>query len=432
MGFRDTDLQKDELTQIAQQTPPPAVSPVIQASMPMRSAPAVMQSEVPFVPTPTAQFYPAEQQQQVPQGNPYSVSSTTQQTITDPAIKEGIVKLQRDQAAAVAQQAQAEVQTNDMRMMAYGEVAKEVQEKKSNYEAAVNELKGKKIVDPHEKWGTGKKIGAAIAMGLGAYAASYTGSKNYAADIIDNAINRDIALQEQEIKKLGANVDESKNALAFAYRKFGDLDQAKSAIQMAALINAKEDIINTAKNVDNAQAEARKKSLLTAMDAKILELQSQTQDKQIISTTISKPAMEKVKPTTASGLTPAEENEALQFEESMKSVLRSFDDMAAMGYWDRGAWNMIGGNSEAFEAKRSGVGAVLAEKLKQRSDADWKTIMLPTLPGVKDTPATLKQKREGVINTLMGYAPAGWLKSKQLTPKNDASKLKSQYGFKPQ
>lgn len=426
MPMRDMELDKSELKSIAAE--PSKVMPSVQ---PAAITPAGYQPEMPFTPVQPAQVYPAGMEQASQTMPSMSYQQTEQRTITDPAIKSAITGLAAKQAEAIKSQYEADIQTNEIRSQAYAVAAEEIQQKKSEYEASVNELKGRQVVDPQSKWGTLNKIGAAIAMGLGAYAAAYTGGKNYAVEIIDNAITRDIALQEQEIKKLGANVDEKKNALAFAYRKFGDIDQAKSAVQMAALINAKEDIMNTAKSVDNAQAVARKKTLINAMDAKILELQAQTQDKTIITTTSNVSEKPRVIPTK---LTPAEQNEALQYEEAKKSVLASFDNMSNLSRTERGVPQLVGGKRESFKAAQSSVGAVLAEKLKQRSDADWNNIMLPMLPSVMDDAETLAFKRKQLETTLKGYAPAGWIKysGESLEQKPNVSNLKSKYEYKAQ
>jgi len=60
---------------------------------------------------------------------------------------------------------------------------------------------------------TGAKILAALSVGLGAYAASMTGGKNYALEIIDGAIADDIESQKLELKQKGAAIDDKRNLM---------------------------------------------------------------------------------------------------------------------------------------------------------------------------------------------------------------------------
>ena len=60
---------------------------------------------------------------------------------------------------------------------------------------------------------TGAKILAAISVGLGAYAASMTGGRNYAMEIIEGAIADDIQAQKLELQQKGAAIDDKRNLL---------------------------------------------------------------------------------------------------------------------------------------------------------------------------------------------------------------------------
>lgn len=85
-------------------------------------------------------------------------------------------------------------------------------------------------VDPQKFFrdrGTMGTIAAAIAQGIGAYAAVLGGTgRNYAQEMIDAAIERDIRTQEAEIK-LGKD-----NALRQLQESLGDLQLAKQAARM--------------------------------------------------------------------------------------------------------------------------------------------------------------------------------------------------------
>jgi hypothetical protein len=70
--------------------------------------------------------------------------------------------------------------------------------------------------------------GAVVASMLGAYAATRGGTPNFAQNIIDNAIQRDIAAQEKDLDTLGKR---SNTLLARLDRFYGDRDQAKLAVE---------------------------------------------------------------------------------------------------------------------------------------------------------------------------------------------------------
>lgn len=80
--------------------------------------------------------------------------------------------------------------------------------------------------------GTWATIGAAIAQGLGAYAAILGRTENFAGNIIQNAIDRDIAAQRDEYLR---DKDARNNLVADLARVTGDLDVAAEgakAVQM--------------------------------------------------------------------------------------------------------------------------------------------------------------------------------------------------------
>lgn len=85
-----------------------------------------------------------------------------------------------------------------------------------------------KKVDPHRLFrgakGAVAAIISAISQGLGAYGATLGGTRNFAQDLINAAIERDIAAQEHEIKTRG---QEANNALSQLERTLGDRDQAR-------------------------------------------------------------------------------------------------------------------------------------------------------------------------------------------------------------
>lgn len=84
----------------------------------------------------------------------------------------------------------------------------------------------------------GRVIAAAISVGLGAAGASLTGGPNFALQIINGAIDRDIAAQKEHLAKLrdivGYRTQDIKDLEASAYRE----DERKSNLQIQAYTHA--------------------------------------------------------------------------------------------------------------------------------------------------------------------------------------------------
>lgn len=107
---------------------------------------------------------------------------------------------------------------------------------RSNLERDLTEYERNAKPDPGryfaERGGVFGAIGAAIAQGLGAYAAIVgKGGRNFAQEIIQEGMARDLQTQEEEIARGAAS---RKNALARFMDDFGmDLNEAKAAVKLS-------------------------------------------------------------------------------------------------------------------------------------------------------------------------------------------------------
>jgi len=104
-------------------------------------------------------------------------------------------------------------------------------------EAATLEYKNAEL-DTGRIWkkkGTGSRILAAIAAGLGAYASAMSGTKNFALDIINNAISDDIEAQKTEIALKGGVITEQRNLLSDLRRKGMSDTEAENAARVIML-----------------------------------------------------------------------------------------------------------------------------------------------------------------------------------------------------
>ena len=107
----------------------------------------------------------------------------------------------------------------------------------SQVQAATLEYKNAEL-DTGRIWkkkGTGSRILAAIAAGLGAYASAMSGSKNFALEIINNAISDDIEAQKTEIALKGGVITEQRNLLSDLRRKGMSDTEAENAARVIML-----------------------------------------------------------------------------------------------------------------------------------------------------------------------------------------------------
>jgi hypothetical protein len=89
---------------------------------------------------------------------------------------------------------------------------------------------------------TGTRIQYGIAAALGAFGASLGHGQNAALEIINGAINRDLDSQKQAVESKKGRVADMDTALAQAYRRFGNMDQAMAAARSTKLQEVDEQI----------------------------------------------------------------------------------------------------------------------------------------------------------------------------------------------
>jgi hypothetical protein len=102
---------------------------------------------------------------------------------------------------------------------------------------------------------TGTRIAYGIAAALGAFGASLGHGQNAALEIINSSINRDLDAQKQAIESKKGKVADMDTALAQAYRRFGNMDQAMAAARSVKLQQVDEQI---AAHGEASQGEAQK------------------------------------------------------------------------------------------------------------------------------------------------------------------------------
>lgn len=94
---------------------------------------------------------------------------------------------------------------------------------------ALRQERARGKIDPWAGMGDWAPWAAAIGAMLGTYAAIRTGTPNFALQTINEAINRNVQRQKDEFDRLG---DEAENQYRDLVRRYGDRDQAESALRL--------------------------------------------------------------------------------------------------------------------------------------------------------------------------------------------------------
>jgi len=128
---------------------------------------------------------------------------------------------------------------------------------------------------------TGAKILAAISVGLGAYAASMTGGRNYAMEIIEGAIADDIQAQKLELQQKGAAIDDKRNLLNDLINQGMSESEAEEASRLMLLQKAKRTLDERLLDIKDARMKEDAKNLDESLKLKIAETQANLMMKAI-------------------------------------------------------------------------------------------------------------------------------------------------------
>lgn len=120
----------------------------------------------------------------------------------------------------------------------------------------------------HGALGTARLIGSAVAAGLGALGAGLARTPNFAMDLINRGIDRDVAAQESELatKKENAN-----NALRQWTASGASLEQAKAAVKASQLEHAKAQVAQIAAVNKSQQVQAGAQALMADLDKSLAQ-----------------------------------------------------------------------------------------------------------------------------------------------------------------
>lgn len=164
---------------------------------------------------------------------------------------------------------------------------------------AADALKNSKTVNPWADASLGAKVAAGIAVGFGALGSAYTGQPNAAYGIINDAVNRDVQIQQQNAvineKAYGA----AKDTYGIIKGMIGDEQQATLLMQKQRLDQVGADLQSKLDTTKDAQAKAQGMTLLGQIQAGSADKQQQID--QLTSARTVSTQQKGVMPTDANG-----------------------------------------------------------------------------------------------------------------------------------
>lgn len=180
-----------------------------------------------------------------------------------------------------AAQAQLQIDLKDQSDAAEAQRIKDQQEiadKQSELSAEIDRVSALKV-DPSRFWAdksTGQKIALGASLFLGALGAA-RGGGNQAAAVINNAINRDLEMQQADIIQQTRGVDKKRGILGEMKSRFKDDRMAREAARMAYINDAQLKIQEMSNKYDSQIVKANAAKLIGQ-----LEVQKQTAQAQFM------------------------------------------------------------------------------------------------------------------------------------------------------
>ena len=156
-------------------------------------------------------------------GARYGAKMTDQANVLQ-AEEEGL-RAEKDLASKEADAVAAEHKAAEERLKQRNDAAKKADD---SYQLAQKELDGTKIDVDKAYGGAAGRIFAGLAVALGSFGASLTGGPNYAMQIVNDRINRELDAQKTELEKKKGKVTELGRMLERNERLLGDAQAARN------------------------------------------------------------------------------------------------------------------------------------------------------------------------------------------------------------
>lgn len=135
----------------------------------------------------------------------------------------------------------------------------------ADYEKMKQDFRDTVIKDPWAERSTGAKIGAALAIGFGAFGGALTGQPNAALQIINDSINRDLQIQSKNLETKKAAVSDAIDSIKIVKDKFATRDQQLMALKDMKLESVVNQIEGLKAKTKSAEAQARADQMIGAL-----------------------------------------------------------------------------------------------------------------------------------------------------------------------
>jgi hypothetical protein len=173
-------------------------------------------------------------------------------------------------------------------------------------------------VDPDRIWkekGTGAKVVAAIGAALGAMGSALTGGPNAALSIIENAIDRDVQAQRDELGKRMRGMDDLRGSLAAARSMTNDAVEAELGARILGREAAMAKLEGIRAQGLGEEADARAEQLAGELMSSTAMLQAQLAQHAQDRVTVSSSSRRVPGQQITRGMMAAQEEERLGFQE---------------------------------------------------------------------------------------------------------------------
>lgn len=199
-----------------------------------------------------------------------NVEAITAQTNADIKAQEAFMQQAKAQTDAVVESNRVFQENEKTRL-------NRLQEAQDSYNSAVSDLSSSKV-DPSKLFAeksTATKIGLGIAVALGAIGQTLARSdKNYALDVIDKAIENDIAAQKSNISIKGETVRAKENAFSMLRTKLGDERLAELALKDAHIEKVKAEFMDKISASKSEQVRAAGQKMIADLSQRQAELRA--------------------------------------------------------------------------------------------------------------------------------------------------------------
>jgi hypothetical protein len=288
-----------------------------------------------------------------------------------PSVQGEVAGGRAQQAAGLAAQAEAAQREADQQAQIIAQQEQRRAAAQKDYDTRLRALQSKgdalyqnildKKVDPRRMWGemsTGRKVTASIGMILGGIGAGLTGGPNYAVQIIERAIERDVEAQKTEIEK-------GQNLLAHNLRQTDDLRLAHQLTRADLLDSTAAQLQRAAASFAGDKAKANAEAAIGSLRAEAAK-----ERQQVAATAMQMAAQRELLP--------------LQVEGAKRAVL------------------LQRAQQEALASLFKGVGAPLDPRASTLLPDEIRERII-YLPGGNATLATTKEGAKKVRDQVQGY-----------------------------